>query len=114
MCSSPSSRRKAAQSMNDGHGAGRHVFISYSRYGDSATYTKQLAEHLAAQGLTVWYDVSLVPGDQWDTVIQNKIATCSAMIVVMTELAEQSVWVRREITEAERLHKPIYPLLLSG
>ena len=44
----------------------------------------------------------------------ERIRTCAVLIVVMTPAAEASDWVFKEITEAERHDKPIYPLLLDG
>jgi hypothetical protein len=36
------------------------------------------------------------------------------MVVVMTPAAEESKWVEREILLADKLEKPIFPLLLRG
>jgi WD40 repeat protein len=65
-------------------------------------------------GLKAWYDEEIVTGDRWVSVIRDQITACSAMIAVMTPAAEESVWVDREIALAEKLERPIYPLLLEG
>ena len=39
---------------------------------------------------------------------------CEAMVVVMSQAADRSDWVRREITRAQQQDKLILPLLLRG
>jgi TIR domain len=89
-----------------------HAFISYSR-GDQE-YVTRLAGALRGQGAEVWLDKELDYGSRWARVIAERIRTCAVLIVVMTPAAEASDWVFKEITEAERHDKPIYPLLLDG
>ena len=47
------------------------IFISYSK--SSWVQTEQLAKELQAQGLTVWWDTSLVPGDRFRNVILSEL-----------------------------------------
>jgi len=47
------------------------IFISYSK--SSRSQTEQLAKELQAQGLTVWWDTSLVPGDSFRNVILSEL-----------------------------------------
>ncbi|HET9257573.1 MAG TPA: beta-propeller fold lactonase family protein [Pseudonocardiaceae bacterium] len=89
------------------------MFISY-RHGDDVMYVHRLSEHLANEGVSVWFDHEIVTGDRWDHVIRLKINTCVALVVVMTPQAEESEWVAREINQAELMNKPIFPLLLDG
>src|SRR5581483_10258050 len=90
-----------------------HVFISYSHTSDRV-YVEKLVEFLQQSGLTVWLDREIISGDRWASVIRAQIDACSALIVVMSPAAEESVWVNREINQAEEMGKPIYPLLLNG
>lgn len=92
---------------------GGHVFISYKRGSDSA-YVRLLAEHLTAADIPVWYDYEAAVGAQWTKVIEEKIDTCAAFIVVMTPDANDSNWVEREINQAEHAQRVILPLLLRG
>jgi tetratricopeptide (TPR) repeat protein len=89
------------------------VFISYSHEGDTE-YVEDLAKHLNQQGIAVWFDREIISGDRWASLIQAQIDSCVAMIVVMSPAAENSVWVNREIVQAEEMGKPIHPLLLKG
>ncbi len=89
-----------------------HVFISYSRQ-DNA-YARKLADHLLSLGFDVWIDDSIDYGDDWWRAINRAIKACSALVVVMTPDSDQSRWVQREITLADELGIPTFPLLLSG
>jgi hypothetical protein len=46
--------------------------------------------------------------------LQEKIHNCGAVLVVMSPEADESVWVERELNEAEATNRPVFPLLLSG
>ena len=89
-----------------------HVFISYSS--EDRSYVEDLASFLHDAGVPVWYDHSLVGGENWSLNIQSAIRNCAAFIVVMTPSSEGSRWVTRELNYAERNGKPVIPLLHSG
>jgi TIR domain len=89
-----------------------HVFISYSRR--DAEYVTKLVEYLRAQGLTVWVDTNLDPGDRWNTIIREQIEASAVFVLVMTPAAETSEWVERELQYAQSLGRLIVPLLLDG
>jgi hypothetical protein len=90
-----------------------YVFISY-KHGEDDTYILTLAAFLEQAGVPVWFDRDLITGDRFARVIRGRIDQCSALIVVMTPAADDSVWVKREINRAQSRHKPILPLLLRG
>lgn len=87
------------------------VFISYSS--SDREYVDRLATHLQSCNLDVWYDYELAAGDQFDSVIQQKIDASAAVVVVLTPLAVASAWVRREILYAEQRNKDVLPVLLE-
>jgi nucleotide-binding universal stress UspA family protein len=89
-----------------------HVFISYSR--DDRAYVERLAAHLEAAGVDVWFDYEIGSGERWSTVIERKIETCDAMIVVMSPAARSSEMVENEIDLARSRGKRFVPLLLGG
>ena len=89
-----------------------HIFISYSH--KDKKYVEKLEKKLISEGFDVWIDHRIDYGDDWPEEIQNAIDTCDAFIVVMSETASESVWVRREVIHAERRNKPFFPLLLKG
>lgn len=90
-----------------------HIFISYSR--EDIVFVRHLKQLLEAQDFPVWIDETrLEPGQRWWQRIENNINACAAFIVVMSPAAEESEWVERELLFAERVGKPIFPVLLGG
>ncbi|MBK8026282.1 MAG: TIR domain-containing protein [Chloroflexi bacterium] len=90
-----------------------HVFISYSK--QDIAFARHLRQLLENAGFPVWMDESaLVPSERWWRRIEENIRTCGAFIVIMSPNSQASDWVEREILLAERLRKPIFPLLLAG
>jgi hypothetical protein len=69
---------------------------------------------LRRSDIPVWFDKEIITGNRWQHLIREKIDSCSALIVVMTSAAEESNWVALEIARAQRMSKPIFPLLLQG
>jgi hypothetical protein len=91
-----------------------HVFISYRHEDPDKSYVERLVAFLAAEGFEAWHDQDIVTGASWDKVIEERIRTCAAFVVIMTPEADASPWVSRELARAEALGKPILPLLLRG
>jgi hypothetical protein len=78
------------------------VFLSYSRV-DQA-YAERLAEYLAMAGVGVRYD----------RVLDDQLADCAAVVVIVTPAAKLSTSVERAVRLAERTGRPIVPVLRSG
>jgi hypothetical protein len=89
-----------------------HVFISYSH--EDAVYAHNLARTLEGLGFKVWIDDRIDYGSVWPQVIEEKISTCDAFILIMTPHSYSSVWVQNELACAQGKKKPIFPLLLGG
>jgi len=89
-----------------------HIFISYSH--KDRDYAHRLQDALQAEGFEVWIDDRIDYGDEWPMVIQDRLDACDAFILVATEDSYKSKWVQKEVTRAQRLDKPFFPLLLSG
>lgn len=89
-----------------------HIFISYSRKDEE--YVNKLVVALENEGFEVWIDRELLTGDTWTQVINHKIDTCDAFVIVMTDSSKESNWVRREVLYAIQEGKKIFPLLLQG
>lgn len=70
------------------------VFVSYAR-GDQAL-AKEVAEGLAKAGFTVWWDTNLLPHNRFANVIEEEIRAARAVLVIWSEAATQSQWVRAE------------------
>ena len=102
---------KAAEYNRAGETLG-HVFISYSH--KDSDYTHKLAEEMERHNIPVWIDDRIDYGTRWPHVIQEKIDTCSAFVLIMSDNARASDWVNNELTYAIGKGKKIFPLLLKG
>jgi hypothetical protein len=89
-----------------------HIFISYGR--EDHAYAQRVTDALSARHLPYWIDDRIDPGDGWWDEIDQAIAGCACLVVIMTPAAKASRWVQREILLAEDRGKPIFPLLLAG
>jgi hypothetical protein len=92
----------------------KYVFMSYSRTDE--VVMQHVLKHLRKQGIHVWVDnEALLPGTPiWEVEIEKAIKSASAIVVICSPDANNSEWVRREITVAERYHKHIFPVLVRG
>lgn len=81
------------------------VFISYSR--DNEDRVRLLAEKVRELGYVLWWDEELPPHKSYGDVITEKIGQAKAGIVVWSETAVQSEWVRAEADVARNQKKLI-------
>ncbi|MDZ4767170.1 MAG: protein kinase [Chloroflexota bacterium] len=95
-----------------GEAAAGHIFVSYSRA--QSGYARRVADWLIAAGFDVWIDDQIDYGDDWWRTIVRAIETCGALVVIMSPEAEASDWVQREVGNALKFKKTIYPLLYTG
>lgn len=79
------------------------VFISYARATEDAA--RQLADHLAALGYTVWRDDSLPAHRPYAEVIEERLREAKAVVVVWSAEASRSQWVRAEAEVAREANK---------
>jgi formylglycine-generating enzyme required for sulfatase activity len=91
---------------------GDHIFISYAR--EDQTYLRKLVEELHRRGFETWVDDRIDYGDRWWKTIEKAVHYCAAFVVIMTPDSHESEWVERELLFAQRVRKPIFPLLLRG
>jgi hypothetical protein len=75
------------------------IFISYAR--PDRLLAMHLASFLEAEGFTVWWDTSLLGGDDFRNVILDELGKARAAIVIWTKSSIASDWV---ISEAGRAH----------
>ena len=91
-----------------------YVFISYSHASADSAFAARLADSLIAAGVPVWYDRHLVSGDRWERELRARIDEAAAVVVLMSECAAESSWVRLEVGRARYRGRPVRPLLISG
>ena len=75
-----------------------NIFISYAR--SDRALAQALADDLKAAGYVAWWDFHLNAGDDFHDTIRSMIAKASAVIVIWSEPALVSAWVRGEAEEA--------------
>ena len=76
------------------------IFLSYNRE-DQARATV-FAEAFEAQGLDVWWDTALTPGEAYDQVTEKALKEAKAVVVLWSKKSVESRWVRAEATLADR------------
>ena len=70
------------------------VFISYAS--QDRERAALLAHALERAGVSVWWDRTLAPGDQFQSVIDDEIAAAKVVIVCWSPGAIASDWVREQ------------------
>lgn len=85
------------------------VFISYSRADQEKV--GMLARMIASEGYQVWWDADLPPHMSYGDVITAKIGAAKAAVVVWSETAAKSEWVRAEADVARNQKKLIQTAL---
>ena len=91
------------------------VYISYSRR-DASDFVNKLATDLKANGVDVFWDQMLTPGDSWANVLTKAIADSDYLVVVLTPASVESPWVRQEwlsalVEEVATGHGKVIPVL---
>ncbi|MGO8672621.1 MAG: toll/interleukin-1 receptor domain-containing protein [Capsulimonadaceae bacterium] len=78
------------------------VFISHSV--NDNDFVRSLSSHLEQNGLKVWTDNEILPGDNWAHQIAKALDDSEAMVVVLTPQSRKSPWQSREIEFALGQH----------
>jgi len=89
----------------------RHAFVSYSRA--DSEFAERLAADLKAGGVDVWIDESDLGSGHWDDQVDEALAACHTLLVVLSPAAVQSVNVKNEVASALQEGKTVIPLLLA-
>src|SRR4051794_34460004 len=87
------------------------VFISYAR--STAEQARAVAEALRTTGYNVWRDDQIPPHRPYADVIAERLESASAVLVLWSEEAVKSEWVRSEAERARTEHK-LVQLNLDG
>jgi hypothetical protein len=90
------------------------VFVSYCSEDDY--FVDFLVELLKFHHIDVWIDRSnLQTGGNFPTEIEHALASCDAMIIVISQRSSRSHWITREVTQfrAVNANRPAIPLVLD-
>ena len=86
-----------------------HVMISYSH--EDKHFVAQLAAALKARKYEVWFDDGLRNSEEFSARIHSKIVDARAVVVVWSNKARESQWVRAEAQQAFNLKKPLIQVI---
>ena len=90
------------------------VFISHSNQDN--LLARKIARVLQKEGLEVWDEQNILPGDNWAGKVAEALDESQAMVVLLTPHALASEWVRREIEYAlgkENYTKRVVPVVVG-
>jgi len=76
------------------------IFISYSS--EDRGKAKDIAEALKQQGFSVWWDRSILPGETFDTAIEEALDAAKCVIVLWSRTSVSSDWVKTEASEGKQ------------
>lgn len=92
-----------------------HVFISYKRNDPKLTEFFEFLElKLKDKGFEYWNDRHIVPGENWETEIDNAIRECFAFLLLVTQEATKSQYITYEWSTALARDKDVIPILLDS
>lgn len=74
------------------------VFLSYAR--EDLAAVQSLVSAIEAEGLSVFWDRQIVPGQPWSEVLEAAMNDARAVVVVWSAASVKSTWVKAEATEA--------------
>lgn len=91
-----------------------YFFLSYSR--EDTVKQRRILRELRERGVNVWVDIeNLTPGTPtWEREVERAIRESMGIIVLLSPEANNSEWVRREISFGEQHRKRIFPVLIEG
>jgi hypothetical protein len=86
------------------------AFISYSR--EDSEFALRLAEDLKAAGAAVWLDqLDIAPGARWARAVEEALAACPRMLVILSPSSASSTNVDDEVSFALEEKKAVIPVL---
>src|SRR5688500_5229558 len=89
-----------------------HVFVSHSS--DNRELASDLAAFLEARGVRIWIAPRDVrPGMDYSEQLQLAIESAVAFVVLVTDMANKSPYVRAEPEMAFSNHKPLFPVRIT-
>ena len=85
------------------------VFVSYAQPDREAAF--RIAAELEAQGVSCWIAPrDVAPGAEYGQAIIDGIETARALVLVFSEAANESQFVRREVERAVSKTRPVFPV----
>jgi TIR domain len=86
------------------------AFLSYAR--EDAEFVLRLAKDLRTGGAGVWVDqLDIAPGQRWDRAVEDALAKCLQLVVILSPAAVESTNVMDEVSLALEDGKTVVPVL---
>jgi hypothetical protein len=86
------------------------AFLSYARA--DAEFVLRLAKDLREGGAGVWIDqLDIAPGQRWDRAVEDALAKCAQLLVILSPAAVESTNVMDEVSLALEDGKTVVPVL---
>jgi TIR domain len=86
------------------------AFLSYAR--EDAEFVLRLAKDLRLGGAGVWMDqLDIAPGQRWDRAVEDALAKCLEVVVILSPAAVESTNVMDEVSLALEDGKTVVPVL---
>jgi hypothetical protein len=86
------------------------IFFSYARA--NSEFVLELAKDLRAAGANLWLDqLDIAPGERWDQSIQESLAKCETVLVILSPESVDSQNVMDEVSFALEEGKQVLPVL---
>ena len=90
------------------------IFVSFAN--EDAACAESILQGLEAKGYSAWREPKSLELSSilYPRTIENVILSSAAVVLVWSSSASRSAWVERHILFAQRLKKPILPVLIDG
>src|SRR6266567_5733922 len=90
------------------------IFVSFAK--EDAACAESILQGLEAKGYSAWREPKSleISSILYPRTIENVILSSAAVVLVWSSSASRSEWVERHILFAQRLKKPILPVLIDG
>ena len=91
----------------------KQVFISYkSEDAENANWLKSILE---INGLSCWMAPdSISGGSSYANEIEQAISDCEVFLLLLSEKAQKSKWIEKELSLALSINKRVFPFMLSN
>jgi hypothetical protein len=93
----------------------KHVFVSHSSKDD--VIGRRLCAALERSHIRCWYSSrpsDLEPGSEWDDNIVAALDRSVALVLLFSSAANESRWVKRELSMAGRRELPVFPIRIEN
>jgi hypothetical protein len=89
-----------------------YIFVSYKRADVERVFPAMF--YLQGLGYKLWYDRGIRGGDDWTAILEEKLTSCSAVLLFLSQASIDSKHVRREVLFADSINKRIISIRLEA